>query len=54
MNESRKQIVLAVLQGSLPVDMITEEELIELEEAVMNAVAEKRNPYLPHFDYALQ
>ena len=54
MTENRKQVVLAVLQGSLPVDMITEEELMELESAVMDAVAEKRNPHLPHFDYALQ
>ncbi len=54
MNKERQKVVLAVLEGTLPVDMITDEELIELESAVMNAVAEKKNPYLPHNDYVLQ
>lgn len=54
MTEERQLVVLAVLEGSLPVTMITDEELIELEEAVMDAVAAKYNPCLPHFDYALQ
>lgn len=54
MTDERQLVVMAVLEGSLPVDCITDEELAELEEAVMDAVAEKRSPYLPHYDYALQ
>lgn len=54
MTEDRQLVVMAVLEGKLPAYMITDEELAELEEAVMDAVAEKKNPYLPHYDYALQ
>ncbi len=54
MTEDRQLVVLAVLDGSLPVDAITDDELAELEEAVMDAIAQKRSPYLPHYDYALQ
>jgi hypothetical protein len=54
MTKDRQLVVLAVLDGSLPDDMITDDELAELEEAVMDAIAVKKNPYLPHYDYALQ
>jgi hypothetical protein len=54
MTEERQMVMLAVLEGNLPVDSITDEELLELEAAVMNAVAEKRSPYLPHYEYGLQ
>ena len=54
MTDERQMVVMAVLEGSLPVSMITDEELTELEEAVMDAIAEKRSPFLPHFEYCLQ
>jgi hypothetical protein len=54
MTEERQLVMMAVLEGKLPVDMITEDELIQLEAAVMDAIAEKKSPYLPHYDYELQ
>lgn len=54
MTDERQMVVMAVLEGSLPVSMITDEELNQLEEAVMDAIAEKRSPFLPHFEYCLQ
>jgi hypothetical protein len=54
MTEERQMVMLAVLEGNLPVDSITDEELLELEAAVMDAVAEKRSPHLPHYEYGLQ
>lgn len=53
MNDDRQLVVMAVLEGKLPVSMITDDELIELESAVMDAVATKRG-FLPHFSYDLQ
>lgn len=54
MTDERKMVVMAVIEGSLPVYMITDDEVAELQEMVMDAVADKHNPYLPHFEYALQ
>lgn len=53
MTEERQLVVMAVLEGTLPVTEITDDELIELEEAVMDAVAIKRG-YLPQYSYDLQ
>mgnify|MGYP003345475527 CR=1 FL=1 len=53
MTDERQLVVMAVLEGKLPAHMITDEELIELEEEVMDAVAEKRG-YLPQYDHVLQ
>ena len=50
MTEDRQMIVMAVLEGKLPVSMITEKELDELHEAVFDAVAAKKMSSLPHFD----
>jgi hypothetical protein len=50
MKQDRQLVVMAVLEGKLPVSMITEEELDELHEAVFNAVAIKKMSCLPHFD----
>ena len=50
MTEERQMVVMAVLEGKLPVSMITEEELDELHEAVFDAVATKKMSCLPHFD----
>ena len=50
MKQDRQLVVMAVLEGKLPVSMITEEELDELHEAVFNAVAIKKMSCSPHFD----
>ena len=39
MTKDRQLVVMAVLEGKLPVSMITEKELDELHEAVFDAVA---------------
>jgi hypothetical protein len=48
MTKDRQVIVLAVLEGILPVDAITENELNELHEAVFDAVVAKQMSRLPH------
>jgi hypothetical protein len=50
MKQDRQLVVMAVLEGKLPVSMITEEELNELHEAVFDAVAIKKMSCSPHFD----
>jgi hypothetical protein len=50
MTQERQLIVMSVLEGKLPVSMITKEELDELHEAVFDAVAIKKMSCLPHFD----
>jgi len=50
MTKDRQLVVMAVLEGKLPVSMITEDELNELHEAVFDAVAIKKMSSLPHFD----
>jgi hypothetical protein len=50
MKQDRQLVVMAVLEGKLPVSMITEEELDELHEAVFDAVAIKKMSCSPHFD----
>jgi len=54
MTEERQLVIMSVLEGTLPVEMITDDELVELQEAVMDAIAAKYNPCLPHQDYELQ
>lgn len=54
MTEERQMVVMAVLEGSLPVSMITDSEIVEMQENIMDAILEKHNPYLPQYDYALQ
>ena len=53
MTEERQLVVMAVLEGKLPVSMITEKELDELHEAVFDAVAIKKMSSLPQFDINL-
>jgi hypothetical protein len=53
MKQDRQLVVMAVLEGKLPVSMITEKELDELHEAVFDAVAIKRMSSLPQFDVNL-
>jgi hypothetical protein len=53
MTKDRQLVVMAVLEGKLPIDMITEIELDELHEAVFDAVAIKKMSSLPQFDVNL-
>ena len=53
MTEERQLVVMAVLEGKLPIDMITKKELDELHEAVFDAVAIKKMSCLPHFNKKL-
>lgn len=45
MTEDRQMVVMAVLEGKLDASHITIEELRELEEAVFEAVADKRSHF---------
>jgi len=54
MTDERQLVVLAVLDGKLPADSLTWEEIEELEEAVFDAIANKIGSSLPHNDYVLQ
>lgn len=45
MTEDRQMVVMAVLEGKLDASHITMEELRELEEAVFEAVADKRSHF---------
>lgn len=54
MTENRKLVMMAVLEGRLPADAVTMEEINETYELVLDLIAEKRNPHLPHHEYGLQ
>ncbi len=54
MTDERQLVVLAVLEGKLPADSLSWEEIEELEEAVFDAIADKMGLCLPHNDYVLQ
>lgn len=54
MTEERQLVVMAVLEGSLPVSMITEEEVEELHDIVFEAIAQKSIGYLPQNSWSLQ
>lgn len=45
MTEDRQMVMMAVLEGKLDPSHITMEELHELEDAVFEAIAEKRSPF---------
>lgn len=45
MTNDRKQVIMDVFEGRLPVENITMEELQQLEEAVFNAIAAKSTPF---------
>lgn len=54
MSEERRLVMMAVLEGKLPADMVTMEEIHELEEVVFDLIAERKHGCLPQFEYALQ
>lgn len=47
MTEDRQMIAIAVLEGQLPVDALTLDEVAELQERLFDIITEK---HLPHFD----
>ena len=54
MTDDRQLVALAVLEGKLPADALSWEEIEELEEAVFDAIADKMGSFLPHNNYVLQ
>ena len=46
MTEERQLIAIAVLEGQLSVDMLTVEEVAEINERIFDIIAKK---HLPHF-----
>jgi hypothetical protein len=54
MINDRQLVALAVLEGKLPADSLSWEEIEELQEAVFDAVAVKMGSSLPHNEYVLQ
>jgi hypothetical protein len=54
MTDERQLVALAVLEGRLPADELSWEEIEELQEAVFDAVATKMGSSLPHNSYVLQ
>lgn len=50
MTEERQLIAIAVLEGQLPVDALTLEEVAEINEKLFDIIAIK---HLPHFDINL-
>ena len=54
MTDERQLVALAVLEGNLPADSLSWEEIEEIGEAVFNAIALKMGSSLPHNEYVLQ
>ena len=54
MNEERQLVMAAVIEGKLPADSVTMEEIQELEEIVFDLIAEKKFGCLPQYDHVLQ
>jgi len=54
MTENRKLVMMAVLEGKLPADMVTMEEINEVEELVFDLIAERKHGCLPQYETVLQ
>jgi hypothetical protein len=54
MTDERQLVVFAVLEGKLPPDELSWEEIEELKEAVFDAIATKKGSLLPHNRCVLQ
>lgn len=54
MTEDRKLVMMAVLEGKLPADMVTMEEINEVEELVFDLIAERKHGCLPQYETVLQ
>lgn len=54
MTDERHLVVMAVIEGSLPVSMITDEEIEELHDIVYDAISEQNSGTLPHNAWSMQ
>lgn len=45
MTEERQLVMMAVLEGQLPPESVTLEELQEVEETIFELIADKRTPF---------
>lgn len=54
MNQERLMVIWSVLEGKLPENYTSDEEMQEFGEYLMDAAAEKVNPCLPHYTYGIQ
>ena len=54
MNDDRKMVMMAVLEGKLSSDAVTMDEVLELEEIVFDLIAERKHGCLPQYDAVLQ
>jgi hypothetical protein len=48
MNEDRKMVMVAVLEGKLPADRVTMEEINEVQDLVFELIAERVSPFATH------
>jgi len=48
MTEDRKMVMVAVLEGKLPPENVTMEELNEVEDLLFELIAEKVSPFATH------
>ena len=45
MNEERRMVMQSVLEGKLPADAVTMEELHEVEEILFELIADRKSPF---------
>lgn len=45
MNEERRMVMVSVLEGKLPADAVTMEELCEVEEILFEMIADTKTPF---------
>lgn len=48
MNEDRRMIMVAVLEGKLPADSVTMEEINEVQDLVFELIADRVSPFATH------
>jgi hypothetical protein len=48
MTEDRKMVMVAVLEGKLPPDRVTMQELHEVEDILFELIAERKTPFATH------
>ena len=48
MNEDRKMVMQAVLEGKLDASYVTMEEIKEVEDLVFELIADRRTPFATH------
>lgn len=45
MNEERRMVMISVLEGKLPADAVSMEELHEVEELLFEMIADQKTPF---------